>query len=47
VTNKKGGKVTTRMRIVVAPDGKTRTNTVTGTDANGKAFTSVMLFDLK
>jgi hypothetical protein len=47
VTNKKGGKVTTHMRIVVSPDGKTRTNTVTGSDANGKAFTSVMLFDKK
>jgi len=47
VTNKKSGKVTTQMRIVVAPDGKTRTNTVTGTDANGKPFTSVMLFDRK
>jgi len=39
--------VTTHMRIVVSADGKTRTNTVTGTDANGKAFTSVMLFDRK
>jgi len=47
VTNKKGGVVTTRMRIVVSSDGKTRTNTVTGTDASGKAFTSVMLFDRK
>jgi hypothetical protein len=47
VTNKKGNMVTTHMRIVVAADGKTRTNTVTGTDANGKAFKSVMLFDRK
>ena len=47
VTNKKGNAVTTRMKIVVAPDGKSRTNTVTGTDANGKAFTSVMVFDRK
>jgi hypothetical protein len=47
VTNKKGNAVTTHMKIVVAPDGKTRTNTVTGTDANGKPFTSVMLFDRK
>jgi len=47
VTNKKAGTVTTRMRIAVAPDGKTRTNTVQGTDAAGKPFTSVMLFDLK
>ena len=47
VTNKKGSMVTTHMRIVVSADGKTRTNTVTGTDANGKAFTSVMLFDRK
>jgi hypothetical protein len=47
VTNKKAGTVTTRMRIAVSPDGKTRTNTVQGTDASGKPFTSVMLFDLK
>jgi hypothetical protein len=47
VTNKKGNAVTTHMKIVVAADGKTRTNTVTGTDANGKPFTSVMLFDRK
>jgi hypothetical protein len=47
VTNKKNNAVTTHMRIVVAPDGKTRTNTVTGTDASGKPFTSVMLFDRK
>jgi hypothetical protein len=45
VTNKKAGKVTTHMRIVVSPDGKTRTNTVTGSDTNGKPFTSVMIFD--
>ena len=45
VVNKKNGTVTTRMRIVVAADGKTRTNTVTGTDAKGQAMTMVMLFD--
>ena len=33
VTNKKACTITTRMRIAVAPDGKTRTNTVQGTDA--------------
>jgi hypothetical protein len=47
VTNKKNDVVTTRMKIVVSADGKTRTNTVTGTDANGKPVTSVMLFDRK
>ena len=47
VTNKKGAAVTTRMTIVVSQDGRTRTNTVTGNDANGKAFTSVMVFDRK
>lgn len=42
VVNKKGGTVVSRMRIVVATDGKTRTNTVT--NAAGQT-TAVMLFD--
>jgi hypothetical protein len=37
--------VTTRGRIVVAADGKSRTVTVTGTDAAGKKFTSTAVYD--
>jgi hypothetical protein len=42
---KKGRKVTTSGRIVVAPDGKSRTVTTTGTDSNGKKFTSTAVYD--
>jgi len=42
---KKGGKVTTSGRIVVAADGKSRTVTTTGTVANGKKVTSTALYD--
>jgi hypothetical protein len=35
VVNKKAGKVTTSMTLVVAKDGKSRTNTVTGKTAAG------------
>ena len=42
VVNKKAGAVVSRMRIVVAPDGKSRTNTVM--DPSGKT-TNVMVFD--
>jgi hypothetical protein len=45
VVNKKGGAVVSRMRIVVAPDGRTRTNTVVATDASGRTTESVMFFD--
>jgi hypothetical protein len=31
--------------VVVAPDGKTRTVTVTGTDAKGKKYKSVAVYD--
>lgn len=43
IVNKKGGTVVSRMRILVAPDGKTRTNTVM--DASGQKTTAVMFFD--
>ncbi len=43
--NKKGDKVTVTGRSVVAADGKTRTITLTGTDAKGKKYTSTMVFD--
>jgi hypothetical protein len=43
IVNKKGGAVVSRMRILVAPDGKTRTNTVT--DPSGKKTMAVLFFD--
>ena len=45
IANKKGGKVTTSGRIVVAPDGKSRTLSVTGTDSAGKKVSSVAVYD--
>ena len=43
IVNKKGGAVVSRMRIVVAADGKSRTNTVT--DPSGQKTTAVLFFD--
>jgi len=42
---KKGGKVMMSGRIVVSPDGKTRTITISGTDADGKAVSSTGVYD--
>jgi hypothetical protein len=42
---KKGGKVTVTMTNVVSGDGKTYTSTATGTDALGKAFDYVAVYD--
>jgi hypothetical protein len=42
---KKGGKVITTGRIVVAADGKSRTVTVHGTDPTGKKFTNTAVYD--
>ena len=47
VTNKKGGKVTNTMKIVVAKDGKSRTNEVSFTNAKGVKVHNVMFFDRK
>ena len=44
LTNKKAGKVTTTGKIVISPDGKSRTLTVTGT-AKGKKFTYTATYD--
>jgi hypothetical protein len=44
-TNKKGGKATLTGRIVISADGKTRTVTTTGTDANGKKVTTAGVYD--
>jgi hypothetical protein len=41
VTNKKAGKVTTVLRAVYAKDGKSRTETVTGTNAQGQKVENV------
>jgi len=42
---KKDGKVTTTGRIVTSADGKTRTVTTNGTDAQGKKIESVAVYD--
>jgi hypothetical protein len=44
-TNKKGGKVTTIVRTVYAKDGKSRTATTTGTNAEGQKVNNVVFFD--
>lgn len=44
-TIKKAGEVTLTGKIVVANDGKSRTVTTNGTDAGGKAFTNVVVYD--
>ena len=45
LTNKKDGKVTVTGRIVVSADGKSRTVTVSGTDAKGKKWKSTAVYD--
>ena len=45
LTATKGGKVTLTGRVVVSADGKTRTVTVSGTDAKGKKVTSTAVYD--
>lgn len=40
-----GGKLTTTLRVVVAADGKTRTNTTTGKDAQGRTVNNVAVYD--
>lgn len=42
---KKGGKVTTSQKNVVAADGKTRTVTTTGTDAQGNKVNNVAVYE--
>jgi hypothetical protein len=43
--SKMGGKVTLTSRIVVSADGKTRTNTQTGTDAKGQKVNNVLVYE--
>jgi hypothetical protein len=45
VTNKKDGKATLLNHIAVSRDGKTRTNTVIGTNAKGQQVHNVLFFD--
>ena len=45
LTVKKHGKVTTTGRIVVSANGKSRTVTTSGTDAQGKKFNSMGVYD--
>ncbi len=45
VTSKKGGKVVLTAHVVVSADGKTRTVTTTGTDAQGKKYKSTAVYD--
>ena len=45
MTVKKDGKVTINGRIVVTANGKSRTVTTTGTDAKGKRFKTIAVYD--
>jgi hypothetical protein len=45
LTIKKDGKVTLTGRIVTSADGKTRTVTTRGTDAKGKKFENIAVYD--
>ena len=45
IENKLKGKVLTTNHIVVAPDGKSRTVTVTGTDASGQKVHHVLVYE--
>jgi hypothetical protein len=43
--NKKDGKMVTSAKVVVSPDGKTRTITITAKDASGKKMTGTGVYD--
>jgi hypothetical protein len=45
LTVKKDGKITVTGKIVVSPDGKSRTLTTNGVDADGKKFKSIAVYD--
>lgn len=45
VTAKKGGKVMLTTKVEIAADGKSRTATQTGTDAQGKAVNNMIWYD--
>ena len=45
LTIKKGGKVTMTGQVVVSADGKSRTLTISGTDAKGQKISSTAVYD--
>jgi hypothetical protein len=45
MTTKKGGKVVSQGKIVVAADGKSRVVTTSGVTAKGKKFTNTAVYD--
>ncbi len=45
IANKKDGKVVTTGTLVLAPDGKSRTLTTTGTNAEGKKASATFVYD--
>jgi hypothetical protein len=45
VVAKKAGKVTQTTKVEMAADGKSRTSTQTGTDAQGKPVTNFIWYD--
>lgn len=45
VVAKKGGKVTITSKIVISADGKTRTTTQTGTDAQGRPVNNTIVYE--
>jgi hypothetical protein len=45
LANKKDGKASMTGKIVVSPDGKSRTVTVSGKDAKGKKLSSTAIYD--
>jgi flavin-dependent dehydrogenase len=45
VTSKKDGKVVLTAHVVVSADGRSRTVTTKGTDAQGKKYQSIAVYD--
>jgi hypothetical protein len=45
MTVKKAGKVTMTGKLEISADGKSRTVTITGTDAKGEKFTNTAVYD--
>jgi len=45
LTSKRSGKVTNSGRVVVSPDGKTRTLRLTATDSSGKKVSGLSMYN--
>ena len=45
IVAKKNGKVTLTSKVVISPDGKTRTTTQTGTDAQGRTVNNTIVYE--